>query len=100
MSQDIDFFLSRPSCHFPLDFAGLRYRPYRHSLHGCPKMRTIGNAFSATRFRKTGGALSTKYSGTPIPPLFYRYARSIIPLGTAVPRWTVFLAILLPSCTA
>ena len=51
VSQNTDFFLSCPSCHFPLDFAGLPYRPYRHSLHGCPKMRTIGNVFSATRCR-------------------------------------------------
>lgn len=68
VSQDFDFFLSCPSCHFPLDFAGLPYRPYRHSLHGCPKTRSIGNAFSATRFRKTGRSLSTKYSDAPTPP--------------------------------
>jgi hypothetical protein len=68
VSQDIDFFPSRPSCHFPLDFAGLPYRPNRHSLHGRPKTRAIGNAFSATRFRKTSGSLSTKHSGAPISP--------------------------------
>jgi hypothetical protein len=44
--------LSCPSCHFPLDFAALLYRPYIRSLCGRPKTRTIagGNDFSAAHF--------------------------------------------------
>jgi hypothetical protein len=51
VSQGADFFLSCPSCHFPLDFAALPCRPYRRPLHGCPKTRTVGNVFSATHFK-------------------------------------------------
>ena len=51
VNQNADFFLSCSPCHIPLDFAPLPYCPYRHSLHGCSKMRTVGNVFSAARFR-------------------------------------------------
>jgi hypothetical protein len=48
----LTLFLSRPSRHFPLDCAALRYRAYIHSLRGCQKTRTVGNDFSATHFRR------------------------------------------------
>jgi len=46
--QYINFFRSCPSCHFPLDYPGLHYCPYRRPLHGCSETRTIGNVFSDT----------------------------------------------------
>jgi len=44
------FPLSRPSCHFPLDFTALLYRPCIRSLCSCSKTQTVAsrNDFSAT----------------------------------------------------